>query len=160
LWFGRACVVSVSNFASQIMKLYPFGVRIIDGYGFLYFSMNILQGVVKQLSEQILTLNERMDEFTCRMEELNSKMSNSIIRGSASYQNLPLQNESCNGSGPTNQFVSHLGNGTLLPHSSSSNQLHKESPLMEEVSVNPIFFSFSFFNFQSSTEIYQGIFFL
>ncbi|KAF3332776.1 uridine-cytidine kinase C-like protein [Carex littledalei] len=94
---------------------------------------SINQGVIKQLSEQILTLNERMDEFTCRMEELNSKMSNSIIRASASHQNLPLQSESCNGSGPTNQFVSHLGNGTLLPHSSSSNQLHKESPLMEEM---------------------------
>ncbi|XP_078148564.1 inorganic pyrophosphatase TTM2-like [Carex rostrata] len=94
---------------------------------------SINQGVIKQLSEQILTLNERMDEFTCRMEELNSKMSNSIIRASASHQNLPLQSESCNGSGPTNQFVSHLGNGTLLPHSSSSNQLHKESPLMEEI---------------------------
>jgi hypothetical protein len=26
-----------------------------------------------------------------------------------------------------------LGNGTLIPHSSSSNQLSKESPLMEEV---------------------------
>lgn len=111
-----------------------------------FFPMYVLKGVIKQLSEQILTLNERMDEFTCRMEELNSKMSNSIIRASASHQNLPLQSDSCNGSGPTNQFVSHLGNGTLLPHSSSSNQLHKESPLMEEVQLNPIFFN-SFYIF-------------
>ncbi|KAJ1691425.1 hypothetical protein LUZ63_015580 [Rhynchospora breviuscula] len=94
---------------------------------------SINQGVITQLSEQISTLNERMDEFTCRMEELNSKMSNSMKRASASHQNLPLQSESCNGSGPTNQFVSHLGNGMLIPHSSSSNQLHKESPLMEEI---------------------------
>ncbi|KAJ4789407.1 Uridine kinase [Rhynchospora pubera] len=94
---------------------------------------SINQGVITQLSEQISTLNERMDEFTCRVEELNSKMSNSMKRASASHQNLPLQSESCNGSGPTNQFVSHLGNGTLIPHSSSSNQLHKESPLMEEI---------------------------
>ncbi|KAJ4769152.1 Uridine kinase [Rhynchospora pubera] len=94
---------------------------------------SINQGVITQLSEQISTLNERMDEFTCRVEELNSKMSNPMKRASASHQNLPLQSESCNGSGPTNQFVSHLGNGTLIPHSSSSNQLHKESPLMEEI---------------------------
>ncbi|KAJ3686792.1 hypothetical protein LUZ61_015956 [Rhynchospora tenuis] len=94
---------------------------------------SINQGVITQLSEQISTLNERMDEFTCRVEELNSKMSNSMKRASASHQNLPLQSEACNGSGPTNQFVSHLGNGTLIPHSSSSNQLHKESPLMEEI---------------------------
>lgn len=122
LWFSPVNKLLTYNFFFPCM----FGTKgLVVGY--------VLQGVIKQLSEQILTLNERMDEFTCRMEELNSKMSNSIIRASASHQNLPLQSESCNGSGPTNQFVSHLGNGTLLPHSSSSNQLHKESPLMEEV---------------------------
>ncbi|CAK9147879.1 unnamed protein product [Ilex paraguariensis] len=93
------------------------------------------QGVITQLSEQISTLNERMDEFTSRIEELNSKFS--IKEVSASHQNLALQAESCNGSGPTSVFVAGLGNGSitgsLLPNSSSSSQLLRESPLMEEV---------------------------
>ncbi|XP_040996627.1 inorganic pyrophosphatase TTM1-like [Juglans microcarpa x Juglans regia] len=93
------------------------------------------QGVITQLSEQISTLNERMDEFTSRIEELNSKTS--IRRVSASQQNLALQAEACNGSGPTSLFATGLGNGSLtgslLPNSSSSSQLARESPLMEEI---------------------------
>ncbi|KAK7330238.1 hypothetical protein VNO77_24426 [Canavalia gladiata] len=93
------------------------------------------QGVITQLSDQISTLNERMDEFTSRIEELNSKFA--IRKVSASQQNLALQAEACNGSGPTSFFVTGLGNGSLtgslLPNSSSSSQLAKESPLMEEV---------------------------
>ncbi|GAV56473.1 PRK domain-containing protein/CYTH domain-containing protein [Cephalotus follicularis] len=93
------------------------------------------QGVITQLSEQISTLNERMDEFTSRVEELNSKFSTRKV--SASQQNLAVQAEACNGSGPTSLFVSGLGNGSLtgslLPHSSSSSQLARETPLMEEV---------------------------
>lgn len=93
------------------------------------------QGVITQLSEQISTLNERMDEFTSRIEELNSKFSTRKV--SASQQNLALQGEPCNGSGPTSLFVTGLGNGSLtgsiLPNSSSSSQLTRESPLMEEV---------------------------
>ncbi|KAL0318464.1 UNVERIFIED_CONTAM: Inorganic pyrophosphatase TTM1 [Sesamum angustifolium] len=77
------------------------------------------QGIVTQLSEQISTLNERMDEFTSRIEELNSKIP--IRKVSASHQNLALQAEACNGT------------GQLLPNSSSSSQLARESPLMEEV---------------------------
>lgn len=91
-------------------------------------------GVVTQLSEQISTLNERMDEFTSRIEELNSKFSTRKV--SASQQNLAVQAEACNGSGPTSLFVTGLGNGSLgslMPHSSSSSQLARESPLMEEV---------------------------
>ncbi|XP_034894255.1 inorganic pyrophosphatase TTM1 isoform X2 [Populus alba] len=92
------------------------------------------QGVITQLSEQISTLNERMDEFTSRIEELNSKFSTRKV--SASQQNLALQGEPCNGSGPTSLFVTGLGNGSLtgsiLPNSSSSSQLTRESPLMEE----------------------------
>ncbi|KAM7267267.1 hypothetical protein ACFE04_009433 [Oxalis oulophora] len=90
------------------------------------------EGVVTQLSEQISTLNERMDEFTSRVEELNSKFSATNI--SASQQNLATlpQAEGCNGS-----FITGLGNGSLngslLPHSSSSSQLARESPMMEEV---------------------------
>ncbi|OMO60901.1 Uridine kinase [Corchorus capsularis] len=92
-------------------------------------------GVVTQLSEQISTLNERMDEFTSRIEELNSKFSTRKV--SASQQNLAVQAEACNGSGPTSLFVTGLGNGSLtgslMPHSSSSSQLARESPVMEEV---------------------------
>lgn len=92
--------------------------------------------MITQLSEQISTLNERMDEFTSRIEELNSKIS--VRRVSASQQNLALQAEACNGSGPTSLFATGLGNGSLtgplLPQSSSSSQLARESPLMEEVS--------------------------
>ncbi|KAF8407918.1 hypothetical protein HHK36_007056 [Tetracentron sinense] len=95
------------------------------------------QGVITQLSEQISTLNERMDEFTSRIEELNSKFT--IRKVSTSQQNLPLQAEACNGSAPTSLFMSVLGNGSLtgslLPNSSSSSQLAKESPLMEEILV-------------------------
>ncbi|WJX90142.1 Inorganic pyrophosphatase ttm1, variant 2 [Trifolium repens] len=94
------------------------------------------QGVIIQLSDQISTLNERMDEFTSRIEELNSKFD--VKKASASQQNLALQAEACNGSGPTSFFVTGLGNGSLtagslLPHSTSSSQLVRESPLMEEV---------------------------
>ncbi|KAM5571035.1 inorganic pyrophosphatase TTM1 [Rosa sericea] len=93
------------------------------------------QGVITQLSEQISTLNERMDEFTSRVEELNSKFS--VRKTSASQQNLALQAEACNGSAPTSLFVTGLSNGaltgSLLPSSASSSQLAKESPLMEEI---------------------------
>uniref|UniRef100_A0A3Q7FRH6 CYTH domain-containing protein n=1 Tax=Solanum lycopersicum TaxID=4081 RepID=A0A3Q7FRH6_SOLLC len=93
------------------------------------------QGVVSQLTEQISTLSERMDEFTSRIEELNLKISANKV--SASQQNLAVHTESCNGSGPTSLFVGGLGNGSLagslLPHSSSSSQLARESSLMEEV---------------------------
>lgn len=99
------------------------------------------QGIITQLSEQISTLNERMDEFTSRIEELNSKFS--VKKVSASQQNLALQAETCNGSGPTSLFVTGLSNGSLtgslLPNSSSSSQLaNKESSLMEEVMNDPV----------------------
>ncbi|KAM3243162.1 hypothetical protein ACQJBY_055246 [Aegilops geniculata] len=95
--------------------------------------MNDVMGAINQLSEQISTLNERMDEFTCRVEDLNSKFT--LIKSSPSQQNLVPPSDTRNGSAPTNLFVSQLGNGTLIPHSSSSNQLSKESPLMEEIMV-------------------------
>lgn len=76
-----------------------------------------------------------MDEFTSRIEELNSKFSTRKV--SASQQNLAGQAEACNGSVPTSLFMTGLGNGSLtgslMPHSSSSSQLARESPLMEEV---------------------------
>lgn len=93
------------------------------------------QGVITQLSEQISTLNERMDDFTSRIEELNSKFS--ARKASASQQNLAVQAEACNGTAPTSLFMTGLGNGSLtgslLPNSSSSSQLARESSLMEEI---------------------------
>ena len=77
-----------------------------------------------------------MDEFTSRIEELNSK----IATRKASQQNMALPAEACNGSGPTSLFVTGLGNGSLVPHSSSSSQLARESPLMEEVGDIPFHF--------------------
>lgn len=85
--------------------------------------------------EQITSLNDRMDEFTNRIEEMNSKLT--IKRNSPSQQNMSAQADTCNGSAPTSYFISSLGNGSLtgsiMPNSSSSSQLTKESPLMEEV---------------------------
>ncbi|KDP31436.1 hypothetical protein JCGZ_11812 [Jatropha curcas] len=94
------------------------------------------QGILAQLSEQISSLNDRMDEFTTRIEELNSKFN--INKNSHSQQNLALQAEACNGSAPTSYFISGLTNGSLtgtkLPNSSSFSQLAKESPFIEEIS--------------------------
>lgn len=101
-----------------------------------------------QLSEQISTLNERMDDFTSRIEELNSKLTSK--KDSPSSQNIALQAESCIGSAPTSYFISGLGNGSLtgsvLPNSSSSSQLAKDSSLIEEVLLLllHIFFLFLF----------------
>ncbi|KAG8382974.1 hypothetical protein BUALT_Bualt05G0135700 [Buddleja alternifolia] len=94
------------------------------------------QGAVTHLSEQISTLNDRMDDFTSRIEELNSQLTSK--RASPSSQNIALQAEACNGSAPTSYFISGLGNGSLtgsvMPNSSSSSQLAKDSSLMEELS--------------------------
>ncbi|EPS62973.1 hypothetical protein M569_11811, partial [Genlisea aurea] len=89
------------------------------------------QAMVDQLSEQITTLNERMDEFTSRIEELNSTIPSRRGGASSSVQNLMLQAESS-----SSHFVSGLttnGPPSLLPHSSSSSQLARDSPIMEEV---------------------------
>ncbi|KAJ8460920.1 hypothetical protein OPV22_033846 [Ensete ventricosum] len=91
----------------------------------------INQDAVNQLSEQLSTLNERMDDLSSRIEDFNTIVSSGST--SMSQQNLALQSEACNGSGPTSLFVSNLGNGTLLPCSSSYTQLNKDSPLMEEL---------------------------
>ncbi|OMO72244.1 Uridine kinase [Corchorus olitorius] len=91
------------------------------------------QGVITHLTEQISSLNDRMDEFTTRVEELNSKLV--IKRNSSSQQNLAFQAEACNGSAPTSYFINGLGNGSILPNSLSSSQLAKDSPLQEEIST-------------------------
>ncbi|XP_078437547.1 phosphoribulokinase / Uridine kinase family [Wolffia australiana] len=117
----------------QLMKLTTLTVnnRRFDGRG--PDSPAINQGVITQLVEQISTLNERIDEFTSRIEELNSKFH--MRKSSMSQQNLVPSSDNCNGSGPTSLFVSGLGNGTLIPNSSSSSHLTKESPLMEEITI-------------------------
>lgn len=82
-----------------------------------------------------------MDEFTNRVEELNAKLT--IKTSSPSQQNLSAQAEACNGSAPTSYFINSLGNGCItgpkMPHSSSSSQLAKDSPLMDEVSFLRLF---------------------
>ncbi|GMQ11138.1 hypothetical protein CsSME_00053894 [Camellia sinensis var. sinensis] len=75
-----------------------------------------------------------MDEFTSRVEELNTKFA--VRNVSASQQNLALQAETCNGCALTPLFMAGLNGsftGAMIPTSSSSSQLVKESPLMEEV---------------------------
>lgn len=90
-----------------------------------------MKGAITQLSEQISTLNDRIDEFASKMDELNSKFS--IQRALSSSQ----QAELCNGSAPTSYLIPGLGNGlrngSALLSSTSSSQLAKESPFMEEV---------------------------
>jgi len=103
---------------------------------FYLLFFRLFQGVATQLSEQISTLNDRMDELTSRIEELSTKLA--VKKFSPSQQNMALQSETCNGSAPTSYFISGLTNGSLtgsiLPNSLSSSQLNKESSLMEEVS--------------------------
>ncbi|KAL9325146.1 hypothetical protein ACSQ67_005791 [Phaseolus vulgaris] len=99
-------------------------------------TMSVNQGAINQLSDQISALNDRMDEFTNRIEELNSKLN--IKRNSPTQQNMSLQAETCNGSAPTSYFITGLGNGSLtgskMANSSSSSQLTKDFPLMDEIS--------------------------
>lgn len=84
-----------------------------------------------------------MDEFTSRIEEISSKLS-ARRSSSASQPNLTVHPEVSNGSAPTTLFVAGLGNGSLtgslLPHSSSSSQLARES-VMEEVFDDAFLFS-------------------
>ncbi|CAM8936426.1 hypothetical protein QQ045_013719 [Rhodiola kirilowii] len=95
------------------------------------------QGAMNQLSDQISSLNDRMDEFTNHIEELNSQFT---LKGrSVSQQSVALQAETCNGSAHTSFFVSGLDNvpitSSMLPHSLSSSQLAKESALNDEIAA-------------------------
>ncbi|MBA0667789.1 hypothetical protein Goklo_000829 [Gossypium klotzschianum] len=116
---------NMSNFAGYNVNNRRFGERNSE-------SALANEGVITQLSEQISSLNDRMDEFTTRIEELNSKLT--IKRYTSSQQNLAFQAESCNSSAPTSHFINGLGNGSIMPNSSSSSQLAKDSPIMEEIS--------------------------
>lgn len=96
-----------------------------------------IQGeAIMQLSDQISTLTERLDDFTSHIEGLKTKFSSKV--GSPNSQNATLQAEACNGSAPTSYFISGLENGSLtgckMPYSSSSSKLAKDSSLMEEIS--------------------------
>ncbi|XP_076898080.1 inorganic pyrophosphatase TTM2-like [Bidens hawaiensis] len=75
------------------------------------------QGTISQLSEQILTLKDRMDEFTSRIDELNSQLTRGVNYASQSQQKI----DSCFTGSPVRQ-------------SSSSTQLVKDSNLIEEMS--------------------------
>ncbi|XP_016722766.2 inorganic pyrophosphatase TTM2 isoform X3 [Gossypium hirsutum] len=107
----------ISKFAGYSLNNQRFGERNSE-------SALANKGFINQLSEQISSLNDRMDEFTTRVEELNSKLT--IKRRTSSQQNLAFRAESCNGS------RIGLGNGSIITNSSSSSQLAKDSPLMEE----------------------------
>lgn len=77
-----------------------------------------------------------MDDFTCSIEELNSKLTTK--KHSPSSHNIAIQPaEASNGSAPTSYFISGLENGSLtgslMPNSSSSSLLAKDSALLEEV---------------------------
>ncbi|KAG8475595.1 hypothetical protein CXB51_032468 [Gossypium anomalum] len=116
----------ISNFAGYSMNNQRFGERNSE-------SALANKVVINQLSEQISSLNDRMDEFTTRVEELNSKLT--IKRRTSSQQNLAFRAESCNGSASTSYFINGLGSGSIITNSSSSSQLAKDSPLMEEIST-------------------------
>ncbi|KAK4765720.1 hypothetical protein SAY86_026810 [Trapa natans] len=95
------------------------------------------QAIFTQLSEQISSLNERMDEFTSHMEELNSKLT--INKNSQSQQNIAIHAEPFDSSAPTSYFMNGLENGSLtgsmMQSSSSSSQLARDSPFMVEISA-------------------------
>ncbi|KAJ8760613.1 hypothetical protein K2173_015280 [Erythroxylum novogranatense] len=122
----------------NLSKITGLGVKVRRDNGRIFESSTALanQGVVNQLSEQMSYLNDRMDEFTTHIEELNSKLV--MTNTSSSQHNMTLQAEACNGSAPTAYFISNLGNGSLtgskMSKSLSSSQLSKESPLMEQLS--------------------------
>lgn len=101
----------------------------------LFYFPFYTQGSITQLSEQMSTLTDRMDDFTSRIEELNNKLTRKRV-SAASSQNIAVQAEASNGSAPTSYFMSGLENGSLtgrISNSSSSSQLARESQVMEEV---------------------------
>ncbi|PWA98193.1 P-loop containing nucleoside triphosphate hydrolase [Artemisia annua] len=90
-----------------------------------------IQGAISHLTEQIFTLNDRMDEFTSRIDAKSSEFSRTF----SGNQQI---NESSNGAASTSYFTSSLANGSsngsLVRNASSSTQLAKDSPLIEEIS--------------------------
>ncbi|KAJ0692710.1 putative uridine/cytidine kinase [Helianthus annuus] len=86
-----------------------------------------IQGAISHLSEQIFTLNDRMDEFTSRIDAQSSQFQRTF---SGNQQNVSSNDL-------TSQFTSNLtngsSNGSKVHHSTSSTQLAKDSPLIEEI---------------------------
>lgn len=85
-----------------------------------------------------------MDEFTSRIDEVNSQFTRGMNYGSQSQQKI----DACNGAGSASAsyFTSALANssstGSMVRHSTSSTQLVKDSNLIEEViHVFPKFFN-------------------
>ncbi|XP_071702174.1 inorganic pyrophosphatase TTM2-like isoform X1 [Rutidosis leptorrhynchoides] len=89
------------------------------------------QGAISHLTEQIFTLNDRMDEFTSRIDAQSSQISRTF---SGNQQN----SEASNGVASTSYFNSTTPNGSFngsrVHHSNSFTQLAKDSPLIEEIS--------------------------
>ncbi|KAE8673281.1 F-box/FBD/LRR-repeat protein [Hibiscus syriacus] len=130
---------NMSNFAGYDVNSRRFGERNPE-------SALANEGVIAQLSEQISSLNDRMDEFTTRNEELNSKLA--VKNPTSSQQNLAFQAESCNVSAPTSHFINGLGNGSIMLNSLSSSQLAKDSPIMEE------FLNYTRYEFESPGSVF------
>lgn len=93
---------------------------------------HLLKGAISHLSEQIFNLNDRMDEFTSRIDAQSSQFFRTF---SGNLQNT----ESCNGVASTSCFTSIFTNGSpnesKVCHSTSSTHLAKDSPLIEEVRI-------------------------
>ncbi|XP_076895727.1 inorganic pyrophosphatase TTM2-like [Bidens hawaiensis] len=84
-----------------------------------------IQGAIKHLSEQIFTLNDRMDEFTSRIDAQSSQFTKTFSGNHLNASSSDL----------TSHFTSSLtSDGSKVHHSSSVNQLAKDSPLIEEIS--------------------------
>ncbi|KAK9064694.1 hypothetical protein SSX86_016076 [Deinandra increscens subsp. villosa] len=88
-----------------------------------------IQGAISHLSEQIVTLNDRMDEFTSRIDAQSLLFPKAF---SGHQQNIG----SCNDltSPFTSNLTNGLSNGSKLQHSTSITQLAKDSPIIEEIS--------------------------
>ncbi|MFS7896236.1 hypothetical protein Hanom_Chr00s004270g01721211 [Helianthus anomalus] len=113
-------VFLVVDYVARLLKVKVFN------YGVLSSS----QGAISHLSEQIFTLNDRMDEFTSRIDAQSSQFQRTF---SGNQQNVSSNDL-------TSQFTSNLtsgsSNGSKVHHSTSSTQLAKDSPLIEEVCDN------------------------
>ncbi|MED6108665.1 Inorganic pyrophosphatase ttm2 [Stylosanthes scabra] len=85
------------------------------------------QETITQLSEQISSLYDRMDDFANHIEALNSNLS--MEKNCQCQQDMNPQVGTCNGCAPTCYLISSLRNG-----SSAMSQPSKEFTLMDEIS--------------------------
>lgn len=95
---GKWIIVNRS-FLGYAITFILFSYKILLQSHFNFFSSIFpLLGVLTQLSEQISSLNERMDVFATRIEELNSKFT--FKQGTSIQQIMAFQADACNGSTP------------------------------------------------------------